>query len=77
LQKIKAEKATHYVLGLTRNLGNETACRIELYHKDIDFYLLPKDEVYFAPGNDGVGYAKGVEILIEKKEWARAGWMPC
>jgi len=74
LDGIQSEKATHTVLGLTKLWGKNYLTRIEAYYKDIDRLLLPRDFAYYIPENSGAGYAKGVEIQIEKGENANSRW---
>ncbi|MBN2414162.1 TonB-dependent receptor [candidate division KSB1 bacterium] len=74
LDGIQSEKATHTVLGITKLWGKNYLTRIEAYYKDIDRLLLPRDYVYYIPENSGSGYAKGLELQIEKGENAGSRW---
>jgi len=64
---IAPEKATHYAIGLRRNLGDHFELKLDLYYRDIDRLILPEDQTTYMPSNSGIGVSKGIEILIEKK----------
>ncbi len=67
LDNISAEKAIHQTIGLERSLSNNLVAKLQIYYKDIDRLLLPVDEESYAPKNNGRGYSKGFEFVLEKR----------
>lgn len=66
LPDIHAEKAQHYTLGIQKKWTDDLVSRMEIYYKDIDRLLLPIDFYTFQNTNDGIGYSKGIEFVIQK-----------
>ena len=71
LDIISAEKATHQMAAIERDLGSNISARLQLYNIEIDRLLLPQDEVTYAPVNGGVGVSRGFEVILDKKHSSR------
>ncbi|MFQ5632561.1 MAG: TonB-dependent receptor plug domain-containing protein, partial [bacterium] len=67
LKAISAEKATHQILSIERTLSDHLLARLQLYYLDFDRLLLPQDYTTFRPANNGRGYSRGFEFILEKK----------
>jgi len=67
---IRFEKATHYILNY-QYVTNERTFRVEGYYKDYD-NLITQDNLGgmydFTTGNDGFGYAKGIDLFFRDKK---------
>ncbi len=70
LDVISAEKSTHLIGGIERILNDDLTVKLQVYNKDIDRLLLPISTSNFSPTNNGVGYARGFEFVLEKKPTA-------
>lgn len=70
-ERLSAECATHYVLGVDRQWGYDISTRFELYYKDFTRLLLPQDRVDYLAHNSGHGYAKGFDLVLEKAKGPR------
>jgi hypothetical protein len=73
LEKLRSESATHVVLGFDRDWGNDIFSKVELYYKAYGDLLLPQDRISYLPKNSGEGYARGLEITLEKAK-GENGW---
>lgn len=72
-ERLAAESATHVVLGIDRTWNYNISTRLELYYKDYNRLLLPQDRVSYVPDNSGEGYARGLDLTIEKAKGPN-GW---
>jgi hypothetical protein len=63
---LKSSKAIHYVLGAEHLLWDDTRATIEVYHKDIHDVIVDPDSTNLLL-NTGSGYARGVEVSLQKK----------
>jgi outer membrane receptor protein involved in Fe transport len=72
--ELRSLKATHRVLGVMHELGEDWSITAEVYRKDLDDLVVEVD----APVNyvnDATGEAHGLEIMIERESAARwYGW---
>ena len=59
--------ANHYVLGLERLFRNDLKFTIEVYNKDYNDYPIRQSDATRILVNDGEGYARGVDIFLQKK----------
>ena len=69
-EHLKTESADHTIVGFDRYWGGDFYSRLELYYKSFDRLLLPQDRIAFAPLNSGEGYAKGLDLTLEKARGA-------
>lgn len=67
LDNLVAEKATHYVVGLKRRLTSTIDLKLDVYYKELDRLLLPRDDEFFFPQNSGIGLSRGIEVKVENK----------
>ncbi len=64
---VKSEKATHYILGITRYLSDDIKFTAEGYYKNLENLIVkPNSNNSFAE-NSGKGYAYGIDLSIIKK----------
>ncbi|MFQ5772079.1 MAG: TonB-dependent receptor plug domain-containing protein, partial [bacterium] len=67
LDVISAEKATHQIIGIEHTISKNLFAKIQFYNNDIDRLLLPMDENTFLPMNNGRGFSRGFEFILERK----------
>ncbi len=67
LNQLSAEKATHHLFTVTRTFGETYRAKVQLYDKQLERLLLPVEEDSYEAGNLGTGYARGFEVILEKK----------
>jgi hypothetical protein len=67
LDVLSAEKATHHLLTFTRKMAGGYRGKVQIYDKEIDRLILPKDEDNYEPENSGQGHAYGLELIPEKE----------
>lgn len=60
-----AERAVHEIAGMEWRASQRTKFKLEIYKKDFDRLLLPKNEQSFIPQNSGVGLAQGIEFTFQ------------
>ncbi len=70
---ITAEKSTHKVLSIKRELPHAIMASLEFYHMDIDRLLLADDRETFEPFNEGRGLLQGMEVVIERRPSGAGG----
>lgn len=71
LQNLLAERATDYVFGAKRKITNSIHLNVNVYYKQLDRLLLPRDNETFFPLNNGIGLSRGVEIELVRKSSGR------
>lgn len=64
-RSLKAEKATHYIVGGERQLAKVLQGKITGYFKSYARLLLPLDHMLYRACNSGEGYASGVELSVD------------
>lgn len=72
VQSLSAEKAVHLIYGIKRLIGSDYSIKLQIYNKDLDRLLLPRDEVNYAPANTGRGFSRGFEVILQKKPSPRS-----
>lgn len=71
---LKAERATHFVLGAERSLSSEISLRVDLYDKELDRLVTYSQETGFE--NHGFGFSRGVEFMLRKRVGRGSyGWL--
>ena len=66
--KLKTERAEHVILGVEVNPKPSLTFKIEAYYKDLTDLIVPGDSSSnFIPENDGSGYARGVELFLQRR----------
>ncbi|HVP37179.1 MAG TPA: TonB-dependent receptor, partial [Terriglobales bacterium] len=70
---LKSKKATHYVFGLTKKLGENWAGWVEFYEKIYTDLVTGDSLLNYA--NGGKGYSRGLEIFLEKQKNRLTGWL--
>ncbi|MEO0226287.1 MAG: TonB-dependent receptor, partial [candidate division WOR-3 bacterium] len=63
----RSQKATHYILGTEWNFLANNRIKIEVYYKDYD-RLITSDSTFQHTANDGYGYARGIEIFLQRED---------
>ncbi|MFQ6091987.1 MAG: TonB-dependent receptor domain-containing protein [bacterium] len=71
--KLKARKATHYVLGLESKFGEDLSLRIESYYKDLERLVSSDSLTNYT--NEGFGRARGIELFFQKRRGKLFGWL--
>ncbi len=64
--ELKSAQATHYIAGMDYLLSQDTRLTLEVYYKDLDNLFVTSDTTR-AIDNQGSGFARGVELFIQKK----------
>jgi len=62
---LKAQLATHYILGFERQVTTNMMTRLELYYKNFDRLIVKNPAVNFS--NTGTGKSYGAEIFLQKR----------
>ena len=71
---LKAQHATHYILGIERQVAENILTRIELYYKD--FHKLIVKNPFTNYSNAGAGKSYGTEIFVQKRVSGKLnGWI--
>jgi outer membrane receptor protein involved in Fe transport len=71
---LKAQHATHYILGIERQLSENLLTRIEWYYKDFQQLIVKNPTTNFS--NSGSGSSYGAEIFIQKRVAGKSdGWI--
>jgi len=71
---LKAQHATHYILGVERQIFENVLTRIELYYKDFHKLIVKNPVTNFS--NSGLGKSYGTEIFVQKRVSGRLdGWI--
>lgn len=70
---LQASRAVHYVLGLETDLGPGLKGKVECYEKDVS-HLVTHDSLN-QYRSDGHGFARGVEVLVQRPEGRFSGWL--
>ncbi|MBC7186942.1 MAG: TonB-dependent receptor [Calditrichaeota bacterium] len=65
ISSLKAEKATHYILGAEKEWPRSVIGKITGYVKSYSRMLLPEDLITFTARNFGEGYSAGVELSLD------------
>lgn len=65
--EIKNEKAYHYVLGITRYLGDDMKLSAETYYKHMEDLVVRPNSNSTIAENSGKGYAYGFDLSLTKK----------
>jgi outer membrane receptor for ferrienterochelin and colicin len=63
---LKSSTAIHYVAGLDHRLADDTRVTVEVYHKELFDLVVDPDSSNLLL-NTGSGYARGVELSLQKK----------
>jgi len=63
---LKSSTAFHYVAGLEHRLADDTRATVEVYHKELSNLVVDPDSSNLLL-NTGSGYARGVELSLQKK----------
>jgi outer membrane receptor for ferrienterochelin and colicin len=63
---LKSSTAIHYVAGLEHRLADDTRVTVEVYHKELSDLVVDPDSSNLLL-NTGSGYARGVELSLQKK----------
>jgi outer membrane receptor protein involved in Fe transport len=63
---LKSSSAIHYVAGIDHRLSDDTKATIEVYYKDLSDLVVDPDSTNLLL-NTGSGYAKGIEVSVQKK----------
>lgn len=64
---LKSEKAFHYIIGLTRYIGDDIKLCAETYYKDLhDLIVQPNSNTEYSV-NSGKGYSYGVDLSATKR----------
>lgn len=82
-KELKTPKATHYVLGISQNIGESAKLTVEAYYKNYDNFPIdpeqPKEFLFDQSSivgiflnhenlvDNGKAFSKGIEILFQKK----------
>lgn len=61
---IKAQKASHFVLGAEWNLWGDISFRVNLYDKELDGLITHSEDRGFE--NRGFGFSRGAELILRK-----------
>ncbi|MDW7679061.1 MAG: TonB-dependent receptor [bacterium] len=64
MPSLKAEKATHFILGMENNWKNLIRSSVTGYYKKFANLLLPADYLSFRAENSGEGFSNGLEFSI-------------
>jgi hypothetical protein len=71
---LKAQHATHYILGIEREVSENVLTRIELYYKDFHKLIVKNPVTNFS--NSGMGKSYGAEIFVQKRVAGKLdGWI--
>ncbi|MDZ7392516.1 MAG: TonB-dependent receptor [candidate division KSB1 bacterium] len=63
---LKAEKATHYIVGGEKEWPNVGVGKITGYYKSYSRLLVPRDRILYRACNCGEGYAAGLELSLDR-----------
>jgi outer membrane receptor protein involved in Fe transport len=63
---LRSSRSVHYVAGLERLLSDDAQLTVEVYHKDLTDAFVYSEASRIAT-NEGSGYARGVEVCLQKK----------
>ena len=63
---LRSGRSIHYIAGIEHLLNRDTKISVEAYHKDLDNVFVDS-ETSQALTNAGSGYARGIELYIQKK----------
>jgi len=70
---LPSDRALHYILGLDHDFDNSFSGWMEIYYKDYS-HIITADSTGVFTAN-GAGYAKGIELFLQKKLGAFTGWV--
>lgn len=70
--KLKARKASHYIMGLECQFNTDLNLRIESYYKDLSRLVSTDSLINYS--NQGFGYAQGIELFVQKQKGDLFGW---
>lgn len=68
-----SKKAIHYVVGFTKKFNDTWAGWVEFYEKVYKDLVTGDSLLNYA--NDGKGYARGLEMFLEKQKGRLTGWL--
>ncbi len=72
---ILSSRAIHHVIGYEHEFTPFVDLNLQGYYKTLDHLVVPSDEAGIVYDNDGVGYAKGAELLLRNRLTDRFfGW---
>jgi hypothetical protein len=63
---LRSSRSTHYIAGFEHLLSEDTRLTVEAYHKDLDDVFV-ESRTRRVITNDGSGYARGVELCVQKR----------
>ena len=82
-KKLKTPKSQHYILGISRNLGESTRLSIEAYYKNYEYFPIDPEQpnIFLFDQvsvmglflnheelvDNGKAFSKGIEVLLQKK----------
>ena len=67
LENIAAEKATHHVVEIKRDISKNYDLKTAFYYIDFDRLLMPVDNENLTATNTGLGISKGIEVVLTRK----------
>jgi hypothetical protein len=70
---LDAKLATHYILGFERMVTPDVRSWIEAYYKDYEHLPTVDSNGHYT--DQGYGYARGIELFIQKKGEPLSGWV--
>ncbi len=65
--ELKSALATHYVAGIEQRISDDTRATIEVYYKELASLFVSPNDTSNLLLNTGSGYAKGIEVSMQKK----------
>jgi outer membrane receptor protein involved in Fe transport len=73
---IGSNRSIHHVMGYEHQVSSSLDIDLQLYYKRFDHLIVPSNTPGVVFNNDGVGYAKGGEILLRHRPLHRFfGWL--